>query len=454
MKIMQNNHLLNWVSKRSIFYLQESLGPVESEIREMFQSSFSEDKVGLEVHKEVLPLSFAHLRLLSGLTFDAVFRDLNNLKNLFYINGSEVQPGTLYLLLSSLSSSPGKLSSLAIGRDAFFSLLTVRFSTEGLNEDQMINELREFWKIQDSNAVRSSIDRAKNFSKRLENTNRGIEPLPSKVWGQVSNFFPEYISGDLSGYTDMCEHIDFNELVRRVSILEYVKNNLYLIKDKTKISYLLNFCDDISKSIKGFIDGILPWEKELISYFPPVFDSILSWADRLRLIDEGESPIAYPGRERLPDWITGLFKNQIKQNEVSDLFRFFVGIDTYLIIGIHADSRSEFTNVRFLSPEFLEDSKFALRLVFGGEIEKKITFDLNKKKELLCAINLLKQRDIRLDIFVQGQEGNLRFGVSRYLEDYQQHIQEIKNVVSNHVFKNFNGDEEDIKIAILEGLSR
>ena len=104
MKIMQNNHLLNWVSKRSIFYLQESLGPVESEIREMFQSSFSEDKVGLEVHKEVLPLSFAHLRLLSGLTFDAVFRDLNNLKNLFYINGSEVQPGTLYLLLSSLSS--------------------------------------------------------------------------------------------------------------------------------------------------------------------------------------------------------------------------------------------------------------------------------------------------------------------------------------------------------------
>ena len=72
----------------------------------------------------------------------------------------------------------------------------------------------------------------------------------------------------------------------------------------------------------------------------------------------------------------------------------------------------------------------------------------------MCAINLLKQRDIRLDIFVQGQEGNLRFGVSRYLEDYQQHIQEIKNVVSNHVFKNFNGDEEDIKIAILEGLTR
>ena len=107
-----------------------------------------------------------------------------------------------------------------------------------------------------------------------------------------------------------------------------------------------------------------------------------------------------------------------------------------------------------LNTDFLEDSKFVLRLVFGGEIERKITFDLNQKKELLCAINLLKQRDIRLDIFVQGQEGNLRFGVSRYLEDYQQHIQEIKNVVSNHVFKNFNGDEEDIKIAILKGLSR
>ncbi|MBE17741.1 MAG: hypothetical protein CMH79_03160 [Nitrospinae bacterium] len=454
MERMKNNHLLDWINKRSIFYLEESLGPVESEIRDMFRSSFSEDKTGFEIYKEVLPLSFAHLRLLSGLTFDSVFQDLNNLKNLFYKNGPEIQPGTLYLLLTSLSSTPGKLSSLAVGRDAFFSLLTVRFAKEDLNEEQMINELKTFWKIQDSDAISHTIERAKNFSKRNESLNRGLKSLSSEFYDQIANFFPEYDSHDYSGYTNICEHVDFSELVSRVNILEYAKNNLYSIKDKTKIALVLNFCNEITGSMKGFLDGILPWEKELITFFPPIFDSMLTWASRLRLLDEGESPIAYPGRERLPDWITKLFENEIKQDEVSELFQFFVGMDTYFIVGINANSRAEYTNVRFLAPHFIEDSKFVLRLVFGGEIERKIIFDLNERKEFLCAMNLLQQRDIRLDIFVQDQEKNLRFGVSRYLEDFHQHITEVKNMVSNYMFKNFDGDKEDMKIAILEELSK
>ena len=232
------------------------------------------------------------------------------------------------------------------------------------------------------------------------------------------------------------------------------KNNLYSIKDKTKIALVINFCNEITGSMKGFLDGILPWEKELITFFPPIFDSMLTWASRLRLLDEGESPIAYPGRERLPDWITKLFENEIKQDEVSELFQFFVGMDTYFIVGINANSRAEYTNVRFLAPHFIEDSKFVLRLVFGGEIERKIIFDLHQRKEFLCAMNLLQQRDIRLDIFVQDQEKNLRFGVSRYLEDFHQHITEVKNMVSNYMFKNFDGDKEDMKIAILEELSK
>ncbi len=454
MQIIKNDDLLNWISKRSIFYLEKSFGPVESEIREMIHVSFFKDTGEIAIYEEVLPLSFASLRLLSGLTFDVVFKDLNNLKDLFYKNGPEIQPGTLYLLLTSLSSTPGKLSSLALARDAFFSLLTVRLAKENLNEEQMKDELREFWKIEDADAVRFTIEKAKNFSKRLQSINRGLETLSSDFYEQITIFFPEYIQHDYSGYTDICDHVDFNELVSRVKILEYVKSNLYSIKDKTKTTHVLNFCHEITRSMKGFLDGILPWEKALVTFSPPIFDSILTWASRLRLLDEGETPIAYPGRERLPDWITELFENEIKQNEVSELFRFFVGMDTYLIVGIHANSRVEFTNVRFLAPDFLSDSKFILRLVFGGEIERKIIFDLNEKKELLCAMNLLIQRDIRLDIFVQDQEKNLRFGVSRYLEDFQQHIQKVKIMVSNYIFENFDGDEEDMKIAILEELSK
>ncbi|MED5579485.1 MAG: hypothetical protein VX794_05575 [Nitrospinota bacterium] len=453
MQIMKNKGFLDWINRRSIFYLQENLGPIESEIREKFNVSFSQGKIDLEIYEQVLPLSFAHLRLLSGLTFDAVFQDLHHLRNLYHDNSPEIQPGTLYLLLTSLSSTPGKLSSLALGRDAFFSLLTVRLATQDLNKEQMKNELRDFWKIEDPDAVRFSIDRAKNFSIRLQRLNRGLEPLPGNIYDPIASIFPKFSSSDFSGYTDNCEHIDFEELAKRVHVLDYVKNNLHSIKERKKITSVINSCDQITRSMGGFFDGVLPWEKELITWFPPIFHSILSWASRLRLLDDGETPIAYPGRERLPDWIAELFKDQIRLNEVSELFRFFVGIDTYLIVGIHANSKSKFTNVRFHSPQFETDTKFILRLVFGGEFERQIVFDLNQRRELLCAINLLKQRDIRLDIFVQDEGGNLRFGVSRYLEDFQQNIQELKIIVSSYVFKNFDGNEDDIKISILEELS-
>ena len=454
MQILKNQELLNWINKRSIFYLEKNLGPVESEIRDKFNLSFSQGKNSLEIYEQILPLSFAHLRLLSGLTFNAVFQDLHNLRKLFGVNGPEIQPGALYLLLTSLSSTPGRLSSLALGRDAFFSLLTIRFTTQNLKEEQMKNELKYFWKIEDPDAVELSIVRAKYFSKRLENSNRGLEPISTDIYDKVSTTFPDFSNNDFSGYTDKCEHVDFYELAKRVSMLEYVKNNLYFIKEKKEVVNILNYCDEITRSMKGFLDGILPWEKELITWFPPIFESILSWASRLRVLDEGETPIAYPGRERLPDWITELYRDQIEQDGVSDLFRYFVGMDTYLIIGIHANSKPELTNVQFLAPDFQTDSKFVLRLIFGGEVERKIVFDLNQRKELLCAINLLKQRDIRLDFIVQNKEGGLRFGASKYLEDFQQNIQEVKSMVSNYVFKNFDGSEDDIKISILEELSK
>ena len=61
MQIMKNKEFLDWINRRSIFYLQENLGPVESGIREKLNVSFSQGKINLEIYEQVLPLSLKTL---------------------------------------------------------------------------------------------------------------------------------------------------------------------------------------------------------------------------------------------------------------------------------------------------------------------------------------------------------------------------------------------------------
>ncbi|MBI2178977.1 MAG: hypothetical protein HYU38_11690, partial [Candidatus Tectomicrobia bacterium] len=73
-------------------------------------------------------------------------------------------------------------------------------------------------------------------------------------------------------------------------------------------------------------------------------------------------------------------------------------------------------------------------------------------RELLAALHLAEQPDVRLDFIVRGEDGPWRFGASRYLVPEASEREAWARALLLHLHARFGGEEDRIKIEILRGV--
>ena len=243
-------------------------------------------------------------------------------------------------------------------------------------------------------------------------------------------------------------------MVRRLAAIEGLRISIEAGEDIERMTAWEDMQAELMRSLDGAMVGITPWESEILRPAPRLLVSLLAWANKLQLLNEGETPTAYPGRERLPDWLKDFLSEKNHEGGVLSSARFAVGGETYIVVGVDASASPELLSVVFDSPEWTDSTTLGLNIRFGDGTKKSFLFDLDNGKDLLAALYLASQDDVRLDIIVRGTDKNWRFGVSFYLVTSQEHRAIWVQRLLSFLEEKFTSDENKIRLEILKGINR
>jgi hypothetical protein len=457
-----------WWEARCRGYLDRNFGRAGEEILAQLTAFFFPPEAEPTLPEQLLPLSFVHLRLLGGEPLPAVQERAGRLAGLMgelppRRSGGQPSVGALYLLLTSATSTPGKLSSLARAQAAFFSLLLRRLAAaldRGEGEEAIRRELAEGWEIRGEAGISAALQGARGYWRRLREPNLGLGSLPFEPGEWMAEnglademtaarrFFPESRTPEAGGHLEA--------LVERLAAVEVLRN---VAGDENAAALAA-----IQGSVAAALGGITPWEAEALHPAQPLLASLAAWSGRLSLLGGGETPTAYPGRERLADWIGEALDRPAsdggsgdgESGEGSDASlpparRLAVGGDTYLMFGVDDSAPSEAVSIELAAPRREEEGEIILEVRFGGE-NRAFRFDLSDGKDLLAAVRLTLQPDVRADLFLRGGEGGWRFAASRYLQPGEAHRAAWAGLVLEYLHREFGGEEDRVRLAILKGV--
>ena len=448
-----------WWDWRCRRYLEDNLGQVAEEIRPQVTALLFPPPAEPTLPEQTLPLAFVHLRLLAGEDLNIIVKRLERLAGLFGHKGAKPAIGTVYLILTSLTSTPGKLSSLSTAQSAFFSLLLRRVASlfdRGVGEDEVREEMGEVWELAGDVAVKATLAGGRALWRRSQDTYLGAAPLPFdlKEW-MAQNDLGGEMEASLKIFPYAASHPHLEVLAGRMAAVDLLSraedapdDEARIVRDHTHLT--------VQESLADCMGGLVPWETEALRPTVPVLASIEEWSNRLKLLGEGETPTARPGRERLPDWLSNTLNEESQENGggIALTRRLVVGGNTYLVAGIEAnDFSADQAMVAPLPPGQGEGADISLRIRFGGGEERSFRFDLENGKDLLTAVRLALQPDIRMDLFVRTEDGQWRFAASRYLLPNQENRDLWLRLIMEFLHLEFGGDEDRIRVAILKGIS-
>ena len=448
----------DWWESRCERYLLDNFGDVGEQIRRNFTQTLFSPQAEPILSEQVLPISFIHLKLLAGEELGFVLQRMEKLTALYGAQGAKPAVGTLYLMLTALTSRRGKLSSMAKAQSAFFSLLLRRLANmfdEGMGEGAIREELSDVWEIRTEQAASTTLENARGLWRRTSDRDTGLLPLPVNLASWLhDNGLTENVAEARKMYGDMTENPHLSELVDRLAAIEGLRNSI----DSGDVLERRTAWEDMQtvlmRSFNGAMVGMTPWESKILRPAPPLLVSLLAWANKLQLLNEGETPTAYPGRERLPDWLKEILHKKHSKDGVLSSSRIAVGGETYIMVGVDASASSELLSVVFDAPEQTDSAALKLNLRFGDGTKKSFPFDLENGRDLLAAICLARQDDFRLDVIVRGSDKDWRFGTSLYLMMAQEHHEIWVRLLLSFLEEKFGSDEDRIRLEILRGIKR
>ncbi len=444
-----------WWESSSGRYLSDSFGEAGAEIEKHFAETLFPPGARPAPPDRALPIAFLHLRLLAGEELGFALGRLERLAARWGVQGAKPSIGVPYLMLAALTSRPGKLSSMAKAQSAFFSLLLRRLANmldEGADEGVLREELSEVWEIRSEAAADAALEGARGLWRRSGDSRLGLAPLPVNLEAWLGeNGLAESAAEARRMYRDASETPHLSEMPRRLAAIEALGAALESAEEAGRRTVLGEMRTALRESLEGAMEGMTPWESEILRPVPPLLRSLLSWADRLRLLDEGETPTAHPGRERLPDWLENFPGEREEAAGVLAARRFIVGGETYIAAGVNASAPSEALSVA-LAPPTMEAGALRLNVRFGREAEKSFPFRLENGRDLLAALYLAAQDDLRLDFLVRGADGIRRFGASAYPAVPQEHRAAWLGRLLSFLEEKFGGEEGRIRLEILKGV--
>ncbi len=447
-----------WWDWRCRRYLEESFGKAVEEIRPLITELLFPPSAEPTLPEQTLPLAFVHLRLLAGEDLSIILKRLERLGDLFGRRGIKPNVGTVYLILTALTSTPGRLSSLAQAQSAFFSLLLRRVAgliDQGSDESEIRGEMAEVWEILSEEAADATLAGARGLWRRSRDPLLGAEPLPFdlKEW-MIQNDLGDEMEEGWKVFPYAASHPHLEVLAGRLAAVDILlraegapDDEARVVREHTRLT--------IQESLTIGMSGLVSWETGALRPTVPLLGSLEEWSNRLQLLGGGETPTARPGRDRLPDWLRETLDEESSEESggVVSAKRLTVGGNTYLVAGIDANVFSaELAMVSLLPPVREEGAGLSLRVRFGDGAEKSFRFDLGDGKDLLAAVRLAIQADIRMDLFVRGEDGQWRFAASRYLLPSQESRDLWLRLVTEYLYREFGGDEDRIKLAILKGV--
>lgn len=441
-----------WWDARCRAYLERNFGRAGEEALTQLSELFFPLSAEPTLPEQALALSFIHLRLLGGEPLSTVQQRAERLGPLFGAQGVKPAPGLLYLVLTSATSTPGKLSSLARAQSAFFSLLLRRIAAaldRGESEDSLRDELSGVWDIHGEAAISAAFAGARGLWRRQSDPQLGLGSLEFEPGAWLAgNGLGEEMTEALKLFPGVEGHPHLEAIAGRLAAVEALRAAAGQVAGDAREARE-NTLAAIQASLVHGMAGITPWEAEVFHPAHPLIASLSEWCEKLRLLDEGETPTAYAGRERLADWLKETLEDGSRGGAASG--RLTVGGDTYLIFGVDAQAPTEAVSVEMAAP--LQEAGEAVSLVvrFGGE-EVKFRYDLADGRELLAAIRLARQPDIRADLFVRSEEGAWRFGASRYLQPGEAARAEWLRLVLTHLIGKWGGEADRIRLDILKSL--
>ena len=285
--------------------------------------------------------------------------------------------------------------------------------------------------------------------------NAGLLPLQVNLDSWLDdNVLGENVAEARKMYGVMEENHHLSELVSRLVVIEGLRISIESGGDIEQKTTWQNLQAGLIGSLDGVMAGITPWESEILRPMPPLLVSLLAWANKLQLLNEGQTPTAYPGRERLPDWLIEFLSEKHQEGGILSSARFTVGGETYIVVGVDASASPELLSVVFDPPEWADSTKLGMNLRFGDGTEQSFPFCLENGQDLLAALYLAKQDDVRLDIIVRGTDKNWRFGASLYLVMSQEHRAIWVQHLLSFLEQKFTNDENWIRLEILKGIRR
>ena len=448
----------DWWESSCEHYLRENFGDVGEQIRQNFTQMLFPPQAEPILPEQALPISFIHLKLLAGEELGFVLQRLEKLTTLFGAQGAIPEVGTIYLMLTSLTSRRGKLSSMVKAQTAFFSLLLRRLANmldDGVGEDAIRKELSDVWGIHTEPTAIATLEGARGLWRRSGDPNIGLLPLPMNLDSWLDdNGLTEKVAEARKMFVDVEENYHLFEMVRRLAAIEGLRISIEAGEDIEQMTAWEDMQAELMRSLNGAMVGVTPWESEILRPAPRLLVSLLAWANKLQLLNEGETPTAYPGRERLPDWLKDFLSEKNHEGGVLSSARFTVGGETYIVVGVDASASPELLSVVFDSPEWTDSTTLGLNIQFGDGTKKSFLFDLDNGKDLLAALYLASQDDVRLDIIVRGTDKNWRFGVSFYLVTSQEHRAIWVQRLLSFLEEKFASDENKIRLEILKGINR
>jgi hypothetical protein len=441
-----------WWDARCRDYLDRNFGRAGEEALTQFTELFFPVSADPTFPEQVLALSFIHLRLLGGEPLSIVQQRAERLGPLFGAQGAKPVPGLLYLVLTSSTSTPGKLSSLARVQSAFFSLLLRRIAAaldRGESEASLRDELDGVWDIRGEAAIAAVFAGARGLWRRQADPRLGLGHLEFEPGAWLAdNGLGEEMTEALKLFPGVGGHPHLEAIAGRLAAVEVLRGlegqgmgDAREARERTLSA--------IQASLAGGMVGITPWEADAFHPVHPLIASLSEWCEKLRLLDEGETPIAYAGRERLADWLKEALEDGRRGGRASG--RLIVGGDTYLILGVVAEAPTEALAIEMATPLQEAGEVISLVIRFGGE-EVKFRYDLADGRELLAAIRLARQPDIRADLFVRSEEGGWCFGASRYLSPDEAARAEWLRLVLTHLFRKWRGEADLVRRDILKSL--
>ncbi|MEK6710126.1 MAG: hypothetical protein AABZ64_06075 [Nitrospinota bacterium] len=465
-----------WWERRCAAYLGENFGPAEGEARAQLSRLFFPPAAEPTLPEECLPLAFAHLRLLAGEELGAVLRRLEGLARLFGAPGARIPIGILYLLLTALTSTPGRVSSLARAQTAFFSLLLRRLAgllDRGAAEEAIRAELTGAWGIQAEEAVRLALDGARALWRRVRDPQIGLQPLPFALeeW-LAANGLAEAAASARRLFAAAGEHPHLAPFVDRLAAAEAIRGALDREPGRGRLQALAGAHAALLESLREAAESLIPWEAEGLRPSVPLLSSLLAWSRRLGLLEGGETPTAQPGRERLPEGLREFLTSASPDlgelgravepgaggpsggaGGVLAAGRFAVGGGPYLAAGLDAKAPAGAAAAE-LALAAGEGGDPCVRLRFGSGEERRLPFRLEEGRDLLAALHLAEQPDVRLDLIVRGEDGLWRFGASLYLVPPPGDREGWTRALLEYLHRRFGGEEDRIKVEILRGIQK